>query len=1219
MASPGFFRRFTQTNDDEDDHDIDDNPEENGDDVSNISHISRAKSITPVRRRRSDDDVDGDSAGTPPISVDGEELSPESHRTKRARHEDSVDRDDIADLENEEGVSLGSGDEEEEEEEEEEDSEQAQLLPDNYLRSPRRKQRAPMVSAMVSGASDPVLRPHQPGAIVRVKLTDFVTYTQAEFHPGPNLNMIIGPNGTGKSTLVCAICLGLGWKTSHLGRAKDIGEFVKHGKQVAMIEIELARDPGKHQRNPIITTKIIRDGNKTEFMINGEKSNNKKVLSLAREFSIQVDNLCQFLPQDRVVEFAALSPVELLAQTQRAAAPEQMTLWHEQLKMMRKDQRRQQDQQQSKTEELKNKEHRQRTQEADVARLRERSALQTRVTGLELLRPFPLYSAVKKDHTVLTRQQKAAARALSDLERQLEPNLRAVKEKETYLKEVEVVESRHGKLLHRTENLAQGHLRSMNEAAQKIVDCKTKTDLEREALKTARSDVARYQQQIASIDRTLAVPLEAVDHTEMNELIRQKRDARQEIASQIRNHREQIESFESQIQQRETIISRVQTEQASLQTQPGQQEAKLKACSSDTFSAWKWIQANRNSFKSKVFGPPVLECSIKDTTKAAQVESILGQADITAFTVTNDEDFRMLNRQLRDRLRLRDVNVRSIKQPRSQFRPPCSADRLSTYHMEGWIIDLLEGPDEVLAMLCDNKNLHQTAYTSRDTNDEQYKDLERGPISSWVTSTSTYQITRRREYGDKASSVRTNALRRAQFFDQGSGNVQVDAGSSREAGEARREIDEEIQPQLSERRTAVKQLQQQEKQLENEERDIKDQKNRAQMEVSNRQSLVIKRDDFGRKKSDSERGILQARGRAMQCVAEKDLATLEKGQAALNYANTVEQLRLQHIKAVEHAIWLIEAQSDLEQLRARSANDQAQITSHQEELEELTRAASDVRRRGLELSEECKRIGGLPRWHEDLIDLHEEINGWSSEQLETEIQSTQARLEMTAGGANMNILVEFEQRARAIEELRALVAGIQERLSQLEDEIKAVRDQWEPRLDALVAEISAAFGDNFAKIQCAGEVGIHKDEDFESWSIQIKVKFREHEQMSILDAHRQSGGERAVSTIFYLIALQTLARAPFRVVDEINQGMDPRNERLVHARMVDIACADRAASQYFLITPKLLSHLAYHPHMKVHCIASGEYMPADPEQLNFAALARRALEVRAAQQQGVAG
>jgi hypothetical protein len=53
----------------------------------------------------------------------------------------------------------------------------------------------------------------QPGAIVRVKLVNFVTYTEVEFIPGPSLNMVIGPNGTGKSTLVSAIVLGLAGKT----------------------------------------------------------------------------------------------------------------------------------------------------------------------------------------------------------------------------------------------------------------------------------------------------------------------------------------------------------------------------------------------------------------------------------------------------------------------------------------------------------------------------------------------------------------------------------------------------------------------------------------------------------------------------------------------------------------------------------------------------------------------------------------------------------------------------------------------------------------------------------------------------------------------------------------------------------------------------------------------------------------------------------------------
>jgi recombinational DNA repair ATPase RecF len=53
-----------------------------------------------------------------------------------------------------------------------------------------------------------------PGSIVRVALRNFVTYSSVEFSPGPYLNMIIGPNGTGKSTLVCAIVLGLGFAPS---------------------------------------------------------------------------------------------------------------------------------------------------------------------------------------------------------------------------------------------------------------------------------------------------------------------------------------------------------------------------------------------------------------------------------------------------------------------------------------------------------------------------------------------------------------------------------------------------------------------------------------------------------------------------------------------------------------------------------------------------------------------------------------------------------------------------------------------------------------------------------------------------------------------------------------------------------------------------------------------------------------------------------------------
>lgn len=62
-------------------------------------------------------------------------------------------------------------------------------------------------------------------------------------------------------------------------------------------------------------------------------------------------------------------------------------------------------------------------------------------------------------------------------------------------------------------------------------------------------------------------------------------------------------------------------------------------------------------------------------------------------------------------------------------------------------------------------------------------------------------------------------------------------------------------------------------------------------------------------------------------------------------------------------------------------------------------------------------------------------------------------------------------------------------------------------------------------------------EDYEKYGICIKVKFRDDETLQELTAYRQSGGERSVSTVLYMMALQELTKCPFRCVDEINQVM----------------------------------------------------------------------------------
>jgi hypothetical protein len=72
--------------------------------------------------------------------------------------------------------------------------------------------------------------------------------------------------------------------------------------------------------------------------------------------------------------------------------------------------------------------------------------------------------------------------------------------------------------------------------------------------------------------------------------------------------------------------------------------------------------------------------------------------------------------------------------------------------------------------------------------------------------------------------------------------------------------------------------------------------------------------------------------------------------------------------------------------------------------------------------------------------------------------------------------------------------------------------------------------------------------------------------------------------------------APFRCVDEINQGLDERNERLVFKRIVENSTKPPGPNgptdhcgQYWLITPKLLPNLTDMEveAMNVVCIFNG--------------------------------
>ncbi|KAJ6095329.1 hypothetical protein N7486_006075 [Penicillium sp. IBT 16267x] len=1056
---------------------------------------------------------------------------------------------------------------------------------------------------------------YKPGAIVRIKVTNFVTYNSAEFFPGPKLNMVIGPNGTGKSTLVCAICLGLGWGPQHLGRAKDLGEFVKHGCREATIEIELARHPNG-TRNPVISRTIKRDGNKSSFTLNGQAASKAVVMKLAQEFAIQVDNLCQFLPQDKVAEFAALTPIDLLHSTQRAAAGQDMVDLHDNLKKLRSAQKKIEMDNRGDKDMLSNLENRQEMQRADVERMRQRAEIQQKIDNMESFRPYVEYKDWHRGFEELKEKKKRGEEEYEQLRLDLAPAMEAVESKVKYKDNISHVKDARENQVEQLSTLAQARGKEMENLDREVKNFNATIEAERKSGQKHREEAGLVQQTIHKLKREQENGAVEFNPDDYNQQLHEKRRELREIETKAGA----INSSKLPLAERfMELKSLIQTEVQKLErlgSQLGRQENKLAILSKDTHKAYKWVLQNQDKFEKEVFGPPLVTCSVTDPRYADAIESCLMRTDITAFTTQSRNDFRTLQRALNGELGLSDISIKTITISLDSMRAPLSRDDLQRLGFEGFARDYLQGPDPVIAMLCAEKDLHRMPVSLTDISDEAYSELESGNIGVWVAGRQSYNVTRRREYGPGATSTRVRELRPAKNWS----SQPVDAAVEQQHRENIRDWTvekEQLQEQMDGQRADMQELKDDTARLNREMKDIEKEKAEKQTAYTHYRAIPDKLAAQMAKKEHLATLFEKVRERVTECRNQQDLVAIQKAEATVEYGGVVEKLTEATFELMKVRILHLEAISELQILRLRHSEYTKMIQQKGAETREINKAYQESLQHGKTLRRTAKRLSEEMRERpggEEIIEMTNPPD-YNMDQFNADLDSARAHLELTQGGS-ANMIKEFEERELQIEKLRDKLSDFQTQLAEHQKGIDEIRAYWEPRLDALISKISDAFSDSFQRIGCAGQVCLDKVEaetangepggsEFDQWSIQIWVKFRENESLSLLDSHRQSGGERAVSTIFYLMALQSLSASPFRVVDEINQGMDPRNERMVHGRLVDIACAPTeeevdeegnvvgggGGGQYFLITPKLLSGLSYKPGMRVLCIYSGEHMP----------------------------
>ncbi|KAI9193711.1 uncharacterized protein BJ171DRAFT_463948 [Polychytrium aggregatum] len=1038
------------------------------------------------------------------------------------------------------------------------------------------------------------------GSIVRIKLKCFLTYDLVEFFPGPDLNMVIGPNGAGKSTIVCALALGLAGKPEVLGRAKELHEFIKHGHEKAEIEIELR----SRRRGNVTITRLFKKIEKgssgqvstqTTWKINGSVVTPKVVEETVLSFKIQVDNLCQFLPQDKVCEFAKMNSSQLLQETERAAGDPRLFEWHQQLINLKNEERSfgvTVSQDQANLDALKSKNA---TIEADVHRFEQREQVLDEVSRVEYLLAHSAMEAAAQVYQSKRSQLSGLETHQQETQNELtatEAEFTAAKDKNDQSRRTDNSKrTEYDRLVSSMQESLEafGTATADYEASKKNVEGVKRKEQERKKrrkeleLSVQRSEAKVHEAREAFLE--VGYSPSGDEPPKMQELAREI----DEINTELRENFKDVQSIGNEMALIDADSDRIRKAREEMQRKLDDmdsiQNRKIQIIENDDYLVHvrrtiDWLKHNQSKFRSKIFLPIILEVQATQPEYAQIIEAAIGRYSLT-FVALNTDDYRKFSGEVNDQhhWRVDSLNAQSVLD--RDYSPTVPVEEIRSLGFDGYLIDYIQGPPEIIQALCHLSNIHRMPVSlSANSVDHERVQNHKG-IPRYIAGDMTYHT--RFAYGQSTTAV--SQLRPAKYL--------IHSVDTNQKAEIKRKMDELIDS-LQTNSSKMQQLGAKESKLRKKDETLKNDqklkwaerrriesvksayehaKLRLESDETSLEHLNQQRSDQSKKLKDLERRIFEA--------------AKQKAKASLRLQIATKKCNEGSTKLIESSLGMLYAASNfqnvknrLEEARVACRDATNQLLQAKESLKEFKRAAQEKRDAFRSVAQKRKLT------QEELDAVREKYRDMPLESLELKVNELNALAEMVH--VDQRVINEFNQRKQEIDRLQAKLDSSTSRQHDMIQGIDDIHNEWFPKLEALITKISQTFSDSFLEIGCVGEVRIRKEEDYSKWGVEILVKFRDTEKLQVLTGFRQSGGERSVSTILYLMALQGLSTSPFRVVDEINQGMDPRNERMIHRQMVNVACRD-GASQQFLITPKLLPDLDYHPRMTVLCIYNGEW------------------------------
>ncbi|KIO22019.1 hypothetical protein M407DRAFT_28434 [Tulasnella calospora MUT 4182] len=1092
-------------------------------------------------------------------------------RTRLNEQGDSVHR-------NSKGKARASPSEEEDDGEGEEDDDQQEEASQQVVRQPLKLE--PMWRDPDDG--------YVAGSIVRVKLWNFQTYEgPAEVFPGPYLNLLLGPNGSGKSTIASAIAVGLGFSLSNIGGIATIDKFVRIGADKGYVEIEIKGRKG--MRNTVIKRDMNSKNRTSTWSMNNKSVSMKEVVAKVKDFNIQVDNLCAFIPQNRVAEFAAMTPEDLLVRTEQAAGDSNLYAWHQKLIEDGAELQKISADVEAEAGQLKHLEARNRELEREVElweaivpAVEYKTSRTAYMDAKDALKPlYQRFTALQDRNGPmhdLKQQLTAEKKTLSDRRDQADQRSRSK------LKELNKLQNECGK----QEELLEEQVKKLENIA------------ERERRK--RGKVQKLKEEIQSLEERIAQPPELEDETAIEADVTQARQEKSTVAARWDDLQQRLREHADVTAGHKVELEQARKDLEELGNVSSQRLQQLRRFDKDCADVVEWLRKpeTRARFQQEIAEPAFLALDIPDPRYRDQIDSLINRTQVKTFVCGCAEDYKLLNKLVNDTPEAlgRRARITTWFRPRNEEQlspPPMSPEQMAALGFDGYAIDFVTAPDALMWFLKKDVNLHRTAI-ALDPSKVQEADAIAAVTASgqanFIAGQTLFRVSRSR-YGRQLSQTSSSSINKAQnlLFEaidtQYKQQLEAKIQACEQALATQRARDQELSAEQSAAKAEVDAC-------------------RARMEAvqkrkTKRARLLAEHNALGTKlEGERKRLELELQGGSLEqekVKAKSDLTKIAEHRALLTLRATETARNVLQLQAhsTQLAIQWLQVHTNLEAL-SKLSNTQDSALTRALQAYEAKKAQIDELKDDAMHKKAAYEAASRDLTPQQTEKMKEEYNDpeMDVDKARETLESAKAQLE-TIVIHDPGVIKVFNDRAKQIDELTAVIKGKRAREDNFRKSVQRTHAKWYPALSDLIAGIGEKFSNSFDAIGCAGEVRIgNQDGPYDKWKIEIWVKFRSDTPLCVLTPHRQSGGERSLTTIMYLMAMTEYFRVPFSLVDEINQGMDSRAERVVHNQLVNVTC-NGDSGQYFMVTPKLLQNLHYHERMRVLVVCNGEGFPADEE------------------------